>query len=156
DGAVRIADDALLGDLELEEPGIEPRRPEQAREALREERVAEVAPREVHRDLDGPTPVVPAAAVGQGGLERPFAYRLDHSRALRGRKELAGQQQPPAGMPPAQERLDRAGPAAAHFDLRLVVEVKLVALDAGTQLPHEGDAARAVGVVGRGVDDVAL
>ena len=74
-----------------------------------------------------------AARVAQNAT----AKRLDHPGFLGDRYELRWRDHAAHGIAPAQERLDRAGPAGVHVDLRLIGEEELVLQQAAAHVGLE-------------------
>ena len=71
---------------------------------------------------------MPGDHLPAGLAQRALAERLDHAGLLGDRDELGRRNQAARRIAPAQQRLDAAGPAGLHVDLRLVDEEKLAIL----------------------------
>ena len=91
-------------------------------------------------DRDANLAIEPAPQLGAGTLDDPMADRNDASRGLRDRNESVRKQESAGRMVPPDQRLETDNPAGRELDLRLVIELELVALQRMPQIAFRGDA----------------
>jgi len=133
DGMRSAVHDRRLGDLDLEaarrEPGLHQDRLDRFHDVL----LAELARREVHRDLHpGVAQVEPGPALAAGLLQRPQPDRHDEPAFLRDRDEFRGRHHPLPVVPPQQRLGAEDAPGLQRHD-RLEVQHEFVALERTTQ-----------------------
>jgi hypothetical protein len=128
-GARRVGHQHRLGDLELEQLGVDLVLGEQARDLDRELGVEERARGQVDRDRELEPGVAPLPDLREGGVEHERGQRRDQAGLLGDRDELAGPDDPELGVVPARERLGADDAARAQVGLRLVVEADLALAD---------------------------
>ena len=85
---------------------------------------------------------VPSRALGDGCPQHPFRDQTDVPGLLGERDELVRAEQAVLRMVPADERLGVHDAFGAHVDLRLKVQLQLVARDGLAQLHHQRQAAQ--------------
>jgi hypothetical protein len=85
--------------------------------------------RDIDRDLELRTGVVPEATLAERFVENRLRQRSHQSGLLGDGEELVGGEEAPLGMTPADECLDPADGAGAESELRLVVDDELAFLD---------------------------
>ena len=145
-GARRVGHQHALGDLELEQLGLDVPLGQQARDLDRELRVQERAGGEVDRDRELQAGVLPRAHLADRGVEHERRQRRDQAGLLGDRDELARPDDPELRVIPARERLGAHDPARPQVGLRLVVELDLALADRRAQAAGEREAARRVAV----------
>ena len=138
---------ARLGDLELEEAGLELRLLQRALHLAREVGVLELAGREIDRHPQpGMSRILPRARLGAGRAQDPGAERDDEPGHLGERDEVRGRNQTQLGMAPAQQRLHRSHAAGGDVEHGLVVEDELVLPDGMAEAALQGQALEGGGV----------
>ena len=104
--ARRVEHDRGLGDLELEQRGLDVVDGQQPRDVDRQRRVEERARRQVDRDGQLVALLLPGAALAHGRSQYPAGEGDDEAGLLGDRHELLGAEEAVARVVPAHERLD--------------------------------------------------
>ncbi len=130
-GPRRLRDQRALSDLKGQDVGGQSVPGQRLRHQVGQVVTDEHARREVHRHRDVFAGAGPVRALAQGLVQHPLGEVDDQGRPFRHRQERAGRQQPPARMPPAQQRLHPGDPASLAGQQRLVVQHQLAAGDRG-------------------------
>ena len=90
--------------------------------------------------------VLPGLRLGAGGAQDPFPDRQDEPGLLREGDELHRLHQAEVGVPPADEGLGADDGPGANVDLRLEVELELLALQGAAELVLERQLLQRRGV----------
>ena len=77
----------------------------------------------------GPAAVMPRGGVSERGFQYPGIYLGHEPRLLRDREEFARSRQSSIGLPPAEQRFDRADLAAGKMDLGLIGQLEFLAFE---------------------------
>ena len=105
------------------------------------------AGRKVDGNIDIQADMPPRDRLLQGGIKNPARQRNDESRLLRMTDEVVGWQEAMFRVLPTNKGFDAAKPARFEFDLWLIVQNQLVALDGAPKITGEGEMTQAVKVL---------
>ena len=103
---------------------------------------AQVARRDVDRDVEADAGAPPPRDLGDRVFEHPVGERVDETGRLGDLEELGREQQAPRRVLPAQQRLDAVHAVGTQVELRLVVQHELVGADGVAELAHEREPLR--------------
>ena len=106
-------------------------------DALREVLAIELPRGQVHRHRERHPAVAPRDALLGGGLQHPFAERVDQARFLGERNEHLRRHVAVLGIVPAQQRLGADDRAVVDADDRLVVQLEHAVLQRAAQRAFE-------------------
>src|ERR1700722_9870309 len=107
-----ILHDGGLGDLNDQRSRLEARRLQRARYILDQLISVELARRDVYRDVELESEVVPACALATCLFDDPSAHVNDHAGVFENGDKVIRLNDTAFGMAPAQEGLDPGGPSA--------------------------------------------
>ncbi len=155
---VEVADQHALGDLDTEQPRIEPARGEQAFDAPRQVRLHQLARRQVHGHAHRRQPgALPGRRLFDGTAQHPVADGDDQAGLFGDRDEAIRRDAAQRGVLPAQQGLDADDVAMLQVHLRLVVQLELLVAQrmAQRRLQHQSFGVIVVARAGIDVDLVA-
>jgi hypothetical protein len=154
---VQVLHGVPLGDLEVQEPGLEPAPGERLLHVSRQVLLLQLVGREVHGHPEVARPaLVPGAELAAGRLQDPRPHREDDPGEVRECYEVLRHHEPELGPPPAQQGLDAHDPARGELQAGLVVERQLRLLEGGAQAALDGAPLDGAGGHGRGEELVVV
>jgi hypothetical protein len=152
DGPLRVDHDLVLGDLQRERAGRQPRRDQQAGHVLDQPRRQQAARGQVDRHAEVQADRPPATAGLEGVDKHQPAQRCDQPGVLGDRDEHVRRHHAAGGVQPACQRLGAHDPAGGDLHLRLVGDGQGAGVDRRPQLPDERQPVGVGRVAGLGVD----
>src|SRR5262249_15785463 len=131
-----VVHDEALGDLQLEQCGVEAEAAQSGRNQLNQFLVGELASREIDRHADRSYiwKMSEPRCVLTGFAQHPLTEGYDQPGFLRERDEVAGTEQAVIGMLPTHQGLRPCDTAGCDLLLRLVMQQQLVTLQSATKL----------------------
>src|SRR4051812_655256 len=130
DRSLRVLDGAAFGDLQLYQPGLDPRFVENCADTLDDVALRELARRQVDADLGSvitPEFPLPSERLAAGLAQHPKAERNDEASVFGDGYEIARREKTFLRMLPAYERLEAGQRLVGQCNDRLIVQDELTA-----------------------------